>query len=241
MERLQKLIASSGYCSRRKAEELIKAGKVKVNGVKVTELGFKAKTSDEIVVDGKMLKVDEKVYYLLYKPAGCLSNASDKKQRLVAADFIENEDKRLFPVSKLDYDTSGILLLTNDGAFTELLSKNDAKINQVFNARLDGIIDPQAIKTLETGVVIAGYKYKRLRLKVKDKDHKNSSSLISLNYVSGKTLPLKEIFETVKYRPKKIKRVQFGNLFLDDLKPKQSRKLTIHEVKKLIHLAKFGK
>ncbi len=241
MERLQKIIASSGYCSRRKAEELIKMGKVSVNGVKVKELGFKAKTSDEIVVDGKLINIDEKVYYLLYKPSGCLSNANDAKNRQVAADFIEEETKRLFPVSKLDYDTSGILLLTNDGSFTELLSKSSAQINQVYQARLDGIIDPQSLKTLERGIVIAGTKYNRLKVKIKDKDRKNSSSLVSVNYVSGNSLPLKEIFNSLRYRPKKVKRVQFGNLFLDDLKPKQYRRLTIHEVKKLIHLAKHGK
>lgn len=241
MERLQKVIAMSGYCSRRKAEELIKLGKVSVNGKKVTELGFKASLGDEIVVDGKLINATEKVYYLLYKPSGCLSNASDKKQRQVAADFIDEENaKRLFPVSKLDYDSSGILLLTNDGDFANLLSKNSAKIDQMFQARLDGIIDPGALKALEQGVVISGYKYNKMRVKVKDKDKRNSSCLVSISYQAGNTLPLADIFKTVRYQAKKIKRVQFGELRLEDLKPKQYRQLTIHEVKRLIHLAKHG-
>jgi 23S rRNA pseudouridine2605 synthase len=241
MERLQKIIAMSGYCSRRKAEELIKQGKVVVNGSKVKELGFKASLGDEIVVDGKLINVDDKVYYLLYKPAGCLSNASDKKNRQVASDFIEEETKRLFPVAKLDYDTSGILILTNDGTFADTLSKASALTNQAFQARLDGIIDPGTLKTLEYGVVINGFKQKRLKIKIKDKDTKNSSCLVDIKYVGGNTLPFKEIFNRVKYQPKKIKRIQYGELLLGDLKPKQYRKLSVHEVKRLLHLAKHGK
>lgn len=111
MERLQKVIANSGYCSRRKAEELIQKGKVIVNDIKVTELGFKVNGSDKISIDGKMLSRDEKEYYLLYKPRGIITSTKDEKNRKTVVDLIET-DKRIYPVGRLDYDTSGIILLT---------------------------------------------------------------------------------------------------------------------------------
>ena len=114
MERIQKIIASSGYCSRRKAEELIIQGKVKLNGKIIRELGTKATSSDQIMVEGNLISEENKVYYLLNKPRGVITSVQDDKNRKTVVDLI-NTDKRIYPVGRLDYDTTGILLLTNDG------------------------------------------------------------------------------------------------------------------------------
>ena len=121
MERLQKIIANSGFCSRRKAEELITKGLVRVNGEKVTDLGTKAKASDIITIAGKTLKNEDKEYILLYKPRGVVSTTSDDKGRKTVISLIDT-DKRLYPIGRLDYDTSGLLILTNDGELTNLLT-----------------------------------------------------------------------------------------------------------------------
>ena len=120
MERLQKVIASSGVASRRKAEELIKEGKVKVNQVTVTEMGVKVTSKDEIEVNGQIISKEEKEYYLLNKPRGVVTTTKDDKERRSVVDYIET-DKRIYPVGRLDYDTTGVLLLTNDGEFSNIL------------------------------------------------------------------------------------------------------------------------
>ena len=119
MERIQKIIANSGYCSRRKAEELIKAGKVKLNGEVIRELGTKANYSDQIMVDNHLISEENKVYYLLNKPRSIITSVSDDKKRKTVVDLI-NTDKRIYPVGRLDYDTTGILILTNDGELANL-------------------------------------------------------------------------------------------------------------------------
>ena len=122
MERLQKFIANSGYTSRRKAEELIKEGKVIVNGEAITNLGHKVDSNDEVVIDGMRIEKENKVYYLLNKPRGYVSSTFDDKGRKVVTDII-NTNLRIYPVGRLDYDTTGILILTNDGEFCK---RNDA-------------------------------------------------------------------------------------------------------------------
>ena len=135
MERLQKLIAQCGYCSRRNAEELINQGKVYVNGEKVTELGTKASFDDVIEVDGQILKLQEdKVYFLLNKPRGVISSAKDEAGRKTVVDLIET-DKRIYPVGRLDYDTTGIMILTNDGELTNTLTHPNFKVEKKYVAK----------------------------------------------------------------------------------------------------------
>ena len=155
MERLQKVIANSGYCSRRKAEELIKNGKVMVNGKKIEELGFKVDGNDIITVENKILKKENKEYILLYKPRGVVTTTSDEKGRKTVLDLIET-NKRLYPVGRLDYDTSGLLLLTNDGELTNILIHPKNEIDKVYIAKINGIMNGFEIKTLEKGVLIDG-------------------------------------------------------------------------------------
>ena len=148
MERLQKIIAQSGYCSRRKAEEFIVEGKVKVNGKVITELGTKVDYSDTILINGKPLNnKEEKVYYLLNKPRGVVTTVKDEKDRKTVMEFIPN-DKRVYPVGRLDYDTTGVLLLTNDGELTNLLIHPRNHVEKTYIAKIEGIMMKQDLEKL---------------------------------------------------------------------------------------------
>ena len=152
MERVQKVIANNGYCSRRKAEELIKAGKVRVNGEVVRELGTLVDTNDTIEVDGFVIDKAEKIYILLNKPRGVVTTTSDDKHRKTVTDIV-NAKTRVYPVGRLDYDTTGALLLTNDGVLTNALLHPSNNIEKVYVAKIKGLITEGHRKTLEKGVV----------------------------------------------------------------------------------------
>ena len=155
MERLQKIIANCGYCSRRKAEELIVSGKVMVNGEIVTDLGTKASMNDTILVNGHTLKKPNLEYVLLYKPRGVVTTTSDEKGRKTVLDIVDSKN-RLYPVGRLDYDTSGLLLLTNDGELTNSRIHPSKKIEKEYVVKIDGIVTKENINNLLKGVVIDG-------------------------------------------------------------------------------------
>lgn len=232
MERLQKIIANSGYCSRRKAEELIKQGKVKVNGNTVTSVGVKASVSDIIMVENNELKVEDKEYILLYKPRGIITSTKDEKGRKTVLDLIETK-KRLYPVGRLDYDTSGLLLLTNDGELTNILSHPSNKIQKVYIAKINEAVDPKKVKSLEKGVIIDGIKTARAKVKIKKIDKKNNKSIIELTIHEGKYHQVKRMLETIGYKVTSLKREKYSFLTLEGLKSGEYRKLSIKEVKKL--------
>lgn len=233
MERLQKVIANSGYCSRRKAEELIKNGKVLVNGKKIEELGFKVDGNDIITVENKILKKENKEYILLYKPRGVVTTTSDEKGRKTVLDLIET-NKRLYPVGRLDYDTSGLLLLTNDGELTNILIHPKNEIDKVYIAKINGIMNGFEIKTLEKGVLIDGKKTAPCKVKVRKKE--KDSSIIELTIHEGKNHQVKKMFETIGFKVLKLKREKLAFLNLSGLKPGEYRYLSIKEVKMLYSL-----
>lgn len=233
MERLQKVIANSGYCSRRKAEELIKNGKVLVNGKKIEELGFKVDGNDIITVENKSLKKENKEYILLYKPRGVVTTTSDEKGRKTVLDLIET-NKRLYPVGRLDYDTSGLLLLTNDGELTNILIHPKNEIDKVYIAKINGIMNGFEIKTLEKGVLIDGKKTAPCKVKVRKKE--KDSSIIELTIHEGKNHQVKKMFETIGFKVLKLKREKLAFLNLSGLKPGEYRYLSIKEVKMLYSL-----
>lgn len=233
MERLQKVIANSGYCSRRKAEELIKNGKVMVNGKKIEELGFNVDGNDIITVENKILKKENKEYILLYKPRGVVTTTSDEKGRKTVLDLIET-NKRLYPVGRLDYDTSGLLLLTNDGELTNILIHPKNEIDKVYIAKINGIMNGFEIKTLEKGVLIDGKKTAPCKVKVRKKE--KDSSIIELTIHEGKNHQVKKMFETIGFKVLKLKREKLAFLNLSGLKPGEYRYLSIKEVKMLYSL-----
>ncbi len=237
MERLQKIIALSGYASRRKAEELIKAGKVMVNGKVVRELGTKANFSDDILIDGKKIEREEKEYYIFNKPRGVITSTSDDKGRKVVTDYFET-NKRLYPVGRLDYDTTGLLILTNDGELANLIMHPRNEIEKQYIAKLEGIIKGEEINKLKNGIVLDGTKCIPKRVKLREFDKKTNTSIVEIVICEGKNHEVKRLFESVSFNVLKLKRERIGFLTLGKLKSGEYRKLNPKEVKQLYGLVK---
>ena len=232
MVRLQKAIADSGFCSRRKAEEYIVKGKVFVNGERITELGSKVEGNEEIIVDGNAISKQDKEYYILYKPRGVISSTKDDKGRKTVVDFFSS-NKRLYPVGRLDYDTTGIILLTNDGEFANMMLHPKNKIPKVYIAKLEGIIDGYSIKKIKSGIVIDGIKCIPDRVKLKSADKKSNTCIVEITIHDGRNHEVKRIFESAGYNVIKLKRESIAFLTLQCLSSGEFRKLTIKEVKQL--------
>ncbi len=235
MERLQKVIANSGYCSRRKAEELIIAGKVRVDNILITELGYKVKGNEMIMIDGKILTKDDKEYILLYKPRGVVTTTDDDKKRKTVLDLI-NTNKRVYPIGRLDYDTSGLLIITNDGNLTNLLLHPKNNIDKVYLAKISGILSGKEIKKLESGILLDDFKTSPCKVKVKKIDKKNMTSLVMITIHEGKNHQVKKMFSAINHDVIKLKREKIAFLDLQGLKPGEYRHLNIKEVKKLYAL-----
>ena len=233
MERLQKIIAQSGYCSRRKAEELITAGKVRVNGSVVTKLGTQADGNDIIEVEGFTIESkQEKVYVLLNKPRGVVTSTKDDIKRKVVTDLI-NIPTRIYPVGRLDYDTTGVLLLTNDGELTNELLHPSNHIEKVYVAKIKGILTPGHKKTLETGVVIDGIKTAPSKVKIKKIDKKSNTSIVEIMIYEGRNHQVKNMFKALGYDVEKLRRDRVLFLTCDGLPKGEYRFLSIKEVKRL--------
>lgn len=233
MERLQKVIALSGYCSRRKAEELIQKKKVKVNGELITQMGYKVNFNDFIEVEGNPLNNSEdKVYYLLNKPRGIVATTKDEKGRKTVVDLIKTT-KRIYPVGRLDYDTTGLILLTNDGELTNYLIHPKNNIEKVYVAKIKGLITKEELKKLCNGVIIDGKKTSKAKAKILKVDKKNNSSVVELIIHEGKNHQVKKMFNAIGYDVLKLKRESISFLTLDGLKSGDYRELSIKEVKKL--------
>ncbi len=233
MERLQKIIAASGYCSRRKAEELISLKKVKVNGNLVTEMGFKADYTDFIEVEGNPINSKEdKVYYVLNKPRGVVSAVSDDKGRKTVVDLIKTT-KRIYPVGRLDYDTTGLIILTNDGELTNFLIHPKSNIEKVYVTKIKGLITKEHLKVLCGGVIIDGRKTGKAKAKILKLDKKTNTSVVELIIHEGRNHQVKKMFEAIGYNVLKLKRESVAFLTLDGLKSGEYRELSIKEVKML--------
>lgn len=234
MERLQKRIAESGFTSRRKAEELIKQGKVKVNGVVITTLGTKVDGNDSIEIDGKVLEQkSEKVYYLLNKPRGVVSTVKDELGRKTVVSLIPTE-KRIFPVGRLDYDTTGLLLLTNDGELTNILTHPKNEIEKMYVVKMEGNLTPSEFYQLKKGIEIEGRKVMPTRLKIRKT--REDSQIIEISIIEGRNHIVKKIFEQMKHPVCKLKRERYAFLTLDNLQSGEYRKLSVKEVKRLYSL-----
>lgn len=236
MERLQKVIANSGYTSRRKAEELIINSRVKVNGVIVNSIGTKVNKNDKIEIDGVILGKEEKVYFLLNKPRGYVSTTSDELNRKTVVSLIDT-DKRIYPVGRLDYDTTGLLLLTNDGELSNLLMHPKNNIDKVYVAKINGFLTVEEQKKLKSGVLIDNVKTFASRVKVRSFNKKTNTSIVEITIHEGKNHQVKKMFEAVSHEVLKLKREKIAFLSLQGLNSKEYRSLTIKEVKQLYNLA----
>ena len=238
MDRVQKLIANSGYCSRRKAEELILKKKVLVNG-KVANLGDKASFSDEILVEGNPIGYESKEYFLFYKPRGVVCTTKDDKGRKTVLDYFDDIPKRIYPIGRLDYDTTGVLLLTNDGDFANLLMHPSNKIDKFYVAKVKGIVTGDEIKKLKQGILLDGSKVYPSRVKLKKIDKKSLTSIVEITIHEGKNHEVKRIFESIDHEVLKLKREAFAFIRLGNLKSGERRMLTTKEVRQLKNLARY--
>ena len=237
MERLQKVIAQSGHCSRRKAEELIKAKKVFVNGTMIDVLGTKVNFGDDIIVEGKKISKEDKEYYLFNKPRGVISSTSDDKNRKTILDYF-NTDKRLYPVGRLDYDTTGVIIVTNDGDFSNLLTHPKNELEKVYIAKVRGIINGEAVRNLKSGVIIDNKRCIPDKVKLRKTDKKSNSSIVEIIIHDGKNHEVKKMFEDIGYEVIKLKRERIEFLNLDGLQSGEYRRITPKELKKLHSLIK---
>ena len=238
MERLQKVIANLGYTSRRKAEDLILAGKVKVNGEVITSLGTKVKTSDTIEVENTILDNNKNYeYYLLNKPRGIISSTSDEHGRKTIVDLITTSE-RIYPIGRLDYDTTGAIILTNDGFLANKLMHPSSNIEKKYLAKVTGLVTGYEIKKLREGIVIDGKKTSKAKVNLKKYDKKTDKSTIELIIHEGRNHQVKNMFEAINHKVIKLKREKYANLDLTNLKSGEYRKLTNKEIAILYSLAK---
>ena len=240
MERLQKIIAASGYTSRRKAEELIKNGKVMVNGEIVKELGSKVSGGEDIVINGVLLKKEEKEYYLLNKPRGYICSLSDEKGRNIITDLIATK-ARIFPVGRLDYDTTGLIILTNDGELSNILMHPSSKVEKTYLAKIENILTGEELDHLKKGVVIDKIKCVPNRVKVRKRDKVKNTDLVEISIEEGRNHIVKNIFASLGHDVIKLTRVKYGFLELDNLKSGDYRILSKGEVRKLYSYKKAKK
>lgn len=236
MERLQKLISEYGYTSRRKAEQLILAGKVKVNGELVTSLGTKANRSDIISIDGVNINKEvEKKVYLLNKPREVISSVSDDKNRKTVVDFI-NTDERIFPIGRLDYDTTGLILLTNDGELANILMHPKNEIKKTYYAKINGILSKEESIKIKKGIKVDNRVVEVDFIKLRSLDKKTNTSIIEITIHEGRNHIIRKLFEKMGYDVIKLKREEYAFLNLNGLKSGEYRELSLKEIKVLYSL-----
>lgn len=241
MERIQKVIAASGLCSRRKAEELINEGRVSVNGEVLKEQGYKVKRGDYITVDGKEINKENKVYYVMNKPKKTMCTASDEFDRPTVVNMIPSNE-RLFTVGRLDYDTSGVLILTNDGDFANQIIHPRYAIAKVYDLTINGVLTTDQIKLLERGVKLDdGYLTKPAKVWVRNKDFTKKQTDLELTIYEGKNRQVKRMMEALGYKVTRLHRLQLGFLKVSEMSQGQYRPLKPFEVKQLKKLANEGK
>jgi 23S rRNA pseudouridine2605 synthase len=235
-ERLQKILAAAGVASRRKAEEIIAAGRVTLNGKVITEQGTKADPEiDAITVDGQPLKPAETfVYYMLHKPKGYVTTVSDPEGRPTVVELLRNQTKRVYPVGRLDYASEGLLLMTNDGALAQKLTKAGSHVPKTYMVKISGKPNPKAIERLRSGVNIElddGRRVKTSPAKIRlTEDATNPWYEVIL--IEGRNRQIRRMFLEVGFLVEKIRRVQLGPLVLD-VAPGRFRSLNASEVAQL--------
>lgn len=229
MERLQKLIARAGICSRREAEKIISAGRVTVDGKVVTELGSKADISQKIRVDGKLLHFDtEKIYLLLNKPRGYVSTAHDERGRKTVLDLLgENFSERVYPVGRLDLNSEGLILLTNDGELTDALIHPRFEVEKTYRAKISGELTEEKLDRLRTGIELDD------GLTAPARVYRLGEDLVEVTLHEGRNRQVRRMFAAIGCDVKRLRRIQFAGLTLEGVPLGKFRALTTEEVARL--------
>ena len=238
MERLQKIIAQTGYCSRRKAEELITAGRVKVNGKVVTQLGEKADIEDIITIDNKRINVERKVYILMNKPRNVVCSAHDDRGRKTVVDLIEGINERIYPIGRLDFDTTGVLLLTNDGDLTNKLIHPSKEIDKTYRVTIEGFANEEQLERIRKGIKLDGVVTSPAIVEVSKVNKEKRKSIINITIHEGKNHQVKRMFNTVGLKVIKLTRIEFAGFKVGGLKEGQYRLLTNKETMELKSMVK---
>lgn len=234
MERLQKIMAQAGVASRRKCEELITEGRVRVNGEIVRELGYKADPQrDRIEVDGQEIAREANVYFLLYKPTGYITSVTDPQGRRTVLDLMKGVGARIYPVGRLDYDTSGLLLLTNDGEFANYITHPRYELDKVYEAVVRGRLEDVALRKLREGVMLEDGVTSPAEAECLTIDARRGTSVLRLTIHEGRNRQVRRMCEAVGHPVMQLKRVRLGFLTLDGLREGEYRALTAQEVEKL--------
>lgn len=233
--RLEKVLAYSGVASRRKSKEIILNGEIEVNGVVVIEPGYDVLKEDIVTYNGQVLEAEAYVYYLMNKPKGVISTVSDEKGRKTVIDLLQKEDvdERVYPIGRLDFDTAGLILLTNDGTLSFALTRPEFEVSKTYLVRVLGLISKDAIRRLREGIQLEGYKTKPATVMVKERNQSAKSSLIEITITEGKNHQIKDMFRSVGFPVKNLTRIKYDDLTLEGVARGSYRTLKIHEVKKL--------
>lgn len=232
-QRLQKYLASCGICSRRKAEEFIQSGRVTVNGITVTAMGSTVTPEkDRVTFDGKEVIAEKRhVYYLLNKPPGFVTTVSDPQGRPVVVSLLKGVEERVFPVGRLDLDTEGALLLTNDGDLAQKIQHPRFTTQKTYEALVTGVVSKQDIKNLETGIYVDGKK--TAPAKVRILAMKGRNALMEIRIHEGRKHQVKKMFAATGHPVQKLKRTAYGKLRLGTLQTGSYIKLKSSDLKKI--------
>lgn len=228
--RINKYLADSGICSRRNADKLIEEGRVKVNGKIVRELGLDINTDNDTVMvdDKKVTPVTQFTYLIFNKPKGCITAVSDSRGRKTVMDYIDIEDKRLFPVGRLDYDSEGMLIITDDGDLAFRLTHPKNEIFKTYHVKIEGVINDTEIRSLRNGVMIDGYKTNRCSIRVLNIADNITRLEVKIN--EGRNHQIKKMFLTVGKTVIFLKRMAVGDLRLGGLSRGKYRYLKDEEI-----------
>ena len=237
LERLQKILSTAGVASRRLSEELILQGRVSVNGTAVTELGTKADpAADDIRVDGRRIKpAQRKRYVLLNKPRGYITTRSDPQGRPTVMDLVQGVKEYVYPVGRLDYDSEGLLLLTNDGDLAARLTHPRHEVEKVYEARVKGVPDDRTLARLARGVPVEGRRTAPARIRASEPFVKGSGeqTIVEISIHEGRQRQVRKMFDAVGHPVVRLKRVRIGPIVDADIPVGHWRELTPAEIQKL--------
>lgn len=235
IDRLQKIIADRGFCSRRKAEEYITAGLVKVDGVTITELGSKFEDNVRITIENRVLEIDNsaKKYFVFFKPRGVITTMKDPLGRKCVGDYFKRLDERVFPVGRLDYDVSGVLIMTNDGDFANHVAHPRYNFHKTYQALIKGEVKPFQVKQLKKGVIIEeGYLATAIDAKLANYNKDLDESIVTLVLNEGRNHEVKNMLAAAGMELVKLQRTMVEDITIEGLKPGMFREFKAHEVKK---------